>query len=262
MSLLAPKVFTTIGLTGALSANNRLYPASSTTLALSGSYAGVPYVMNGPAFVGSVPFQLGLKPGDRVKLTGALGTELNHGRDLTIMDPATLTVLEALAFPDPDEYEFTAYRRSPGTWTLNGRDALARLFTWSAFDPDVAYTALRPRWVGLGNDGQPESEGVIRLASSLPIVAGTYLRALDSSVTVFPTLTSGLVKALFTSTEITYALAGVLMSEAGLFFDAMVAGVSSVDPTLPGNAPAIYESFEPLAKLDSFTLEVTWELQF
>lgn len=263
MSLLAPKSFATVGMTGALSVSNRLAVASASTLVVSGSYSGVPYVLNGPAFVGTPPYQLGFKRGDRLKLVGATGTEPNHGRELSLLDPATITILESLVFPDANEYEFTVSRRSPCVLTLTGRDALAQLCTWSAFSyPDVPFTACRPRWVGVGSDGQLEADGVVRLASPLQVTTGVYLKALDASLTSFPTFTSVLLKTVFAVDQVSYAVSGVVLSETGLLFDAWVSGSGSVDPTLANNTLALYESFDPLAKLDSFSMEVSWELQF
>lgn len=263
MSLLSTAAFATVGMVGNPAVTNKLAVAGASTLSISGSYSGVPYVFNGPALVSSPPYQLGFQAGDRIKLKGSVGTEPNHGRDLTILNPAGITIYETLTTPDANEYEFTVYRKRPCAVTTTGLDALTRLCAWSAFgNPDVAFSNLRPRWTGVGGGSSLETRGAIYLVTPRQVTAGVYLKALNSSLTFFPALTTVQMQTVFGPAEITYALAGVITSEAGLCFDAWTSGSGSVSPTVSNNAMALYESFGPLAKLDSFSMAVTWELQF
>jgi hypothetical protein len=262
VSILEPASTVVVGMIGDPAVGNKLVVTGASALAISGAYTGAPYVMNGPAAI-SPPAQLGFKPGDKLKLQGAVGTEPNHGRELTLSDPATITVFETLVFPDANEYEFTVYRRSPCIMTLSGVDALAQLCAWSAFgSPDTPVSALRPRWTGVGSGYQVELRGVTCLVAPLEVTAGVYLKALDASLTVFPTITSVVMRTVFGLAEISYALPAVEVSEAGLYFDAWVSGVGSLDPTYASNTLAFYKSIEPLVKLDSFSMEVLWELNF
>lgn len=148
--------------------------------------------------------------------------------------------------------------------TLAGRDHLTRLAVWSAFGTtDTAFTGRRARWVGVGSGFQLEVEEVVHLAAPLAWTTGSkYLKAMDPALTVFPTLTSVRMKTVFGPTDITYASSAVVVSEAGLFFDAVAAGTGELDDTSPDNVPIFYKSFEPLVKLDGFSLEILWELRF
>jgi len=259
---LAPSGSMTVGMIGNPSVTNKLAITSSSTLAISGSYSGAAYTLSGPADTGATPVQLGFKQGDRLKLRGAVGTEPNHGKELTLDDPSVISVFETLVSPDVNEYEFTVFRRrGHNVLTAVGRDALSRLFVWGTFgSPDVPLTERRARWIGVGGGSQPETLGVVQLVVPLQITAGVYLKVLSHTLNAFPIITFVTVRTIFTPTEITYSAAAVVVSEAGLYFDVSPPGYLS--PSSPNNAPAFYRSFEPLVKLNSFSMEILWELEF
>lgn len=110
-SILGPAESLVVGMVGDPAVTNKLAITGVSTLAISGSYSGTAYTLKGPASTTAVPIQLGFKHGDKLKLRGAAGTEPNHGRELTLSDPATITVFETLTSPDANEYEFTISRR-------------------------------------------------------------------------------------------------------------------------------------------------------
>jgi hypothetical protein len=47
-----------------------------------------------------------------LRLTGAAGTEPNHGKEITLADPTLIAVLETLVFPDANEYDYVVFRRN------------------------------------------------------------------------------------------------------------------------------------------------------
>jgi len=154
-----------------------------------------------------------------------------------------------------------SHRFGHNIFTSAGRDLLAQLVAWSAFsDPDVAYTNRRARYVGLGDGIQIEDAAVVRLVSPLQVSYGVFLKQLDPTLTVFVADTIVSVKVVFGTAEITYASSSVVVSEAGLYFDVSPGGVLQV--TSSTNVPAFYKSFSPVVKLNSFTMEITWELKF
>jgi hypothetical protein len=108
---LSPAEAVEVGMVGDPAQSNKLAIASASSLSISGSYSGTAYTLAGPADTGASPVQLGFKQGDKLRLRGSVGTELNHGRELTLVNPAAITVFETLAFPDSDEYEYTVLRR-------------------------------------------------------------------------------------------------------------------------------------------------------
>lgn len=109
---LAPLEAVTVGEVSDPTLNNKLAIAGASSLTISLSYTGTPYTLEGPASVSASPVQLGFKRGDKLKLKGAAGTEPNHGRELTLSDPATIAVFETLSLPDANEYEYTVFRRN------------------------------------------------------------------------------------------------------------------------------------------------------
>lgn len=151
-------------------------------------------------------------------------------------------------------------RRGHNIMTADGHDALAQLLVSALGSPDVPYTQRRARWIGIGGGTQPEAKGVARLVTPLQVTAGVYLKALDHTLHVFPTITSVTVKTVFAPAEITYLDPAVVVSEAGLYFDVSPPGYLLVSS--PNNVPAFYRTFEPLVKLNSFSMEVLWELKF
>lgn len=145
--------------------------------------------------------------------------------------------------------------------TSAGRDLLAQLFAWSFIGTtDIPLTQRRARYIGVGGGVQPENEDVVCLVTPLQVTAGVYLKALDVSLNVFASTTAVTVKTVFLPAEITYAAPSVVVSEAGLYFDVSPGGVLSVSS--PTNVPAFYKTFSPLVKLNSFSMEITWELKF
>lgn len=152
-------------------------------------------------------------------------------------------------------------RSGHNVMTSSGIDLLAQLVAWSTVDSvDVPFTQRRARYIGVGAGIQIEDRDVVSLVSPLQVTAGVYLKTLSASLNVFPIVTSATLKAVFSPTEVTYSLPAVTVSEAGLFFDCSPGGVLSLSS--PSNAPAFYKTFEPLVKLNSFSMEVTWELRF
>jgi hypothetical protein len=150
-------------------------------------------------------------------------------------------------------------RRGHNVMTLDGRDTLTQLIVWGAFGaPNTSLTERRARWIGVGGGIQLETDGVARLVTPLSVAAGIYLKVLDHTLNVFPTITSLAVKTVFAPGEITFGgVTAVVVSEAGLYLDA-----GTLDPTSADNVPAFYKTFEPLVKLSSFSMEVLWELKF
>jgi hypothetical protein len=153
-------------------------------------------------------------------------------------------------------------RRGHNVFTSAGMDLMAQLICWGEVSAiaDAASTQRRARYLGIGNGLQVEDKDVVSLVSAIPITDGVFLKELDSPLTVFPTTTSVCFKTVFGPSEITYADPAVEVSEAGLYFDSSPDGVLSVSS--PNNIPSFYKTFEPLVKLNSFSMEVTWELKF
>jgi hypothetical protein len=146
--------------------------------------------------------------------------------------------------------------------TEAGRDILTRLAAWSTFgSPDVAASNLRARWIGVGDGTQPEIEDVIRLASPIPYTGSVYLKPLSPALTFFPTLTSVALRIVFGPSEISL-LGPTKVSEAGLYFDAMVSGSTTLSASSANNIPAFYKTFEPMVKLSTFSMEILWEFKF
>ena len=152
-------------------------------------------------------------------------------------------------------------RHGHNVFTDTGRDLLTQLVAWgSVATQDLARTQRRARYIGVGGDSQAEDQSVVRLSSPVPVTAGVYLKALDPTLTIFTTLTSVRLKTVFATTDITYSAPAVVVSEAGLFFDVSPGGVLQVSST--DNVPAFYKTFTPVVKLNSFTMEIVWELVF
>jgi len=140
-------------------------------------------------------------------------------------------------------------------------DLLAKLVAWDTIGvTDASFTARRARYIGVGNGTQVEDKGVVALVGPLEVTSGIYLKEIDHTQTVFTSLTSVLVKAVFSPSEITWASPAVMLSEIGLYFDVSPGGV--LDVSLTTNVPACYKTFAPLVKLNSLSLEITWELRF
>jgi hypothetical protein len=145
--------------------------------------------------------------------------------------------------------------------TSAGIDLLAQLVAWDTVaSVDVPFTQRRARYIGVGDGTQIEDRDVERLVSPLPVTAGVYLKTIDPSLTTFPIVTSVSIKAVFLPTEVSYSAPAVTVSEAGLYFDSSPGGVLTISS--PSNIPAFYKTFEPLVKLNSFYMEITWELRF
>lgn len=152
-------------------------------------------------------------------------------------------------------------RRGHNVMTQDGRDLILQLLLWgSVGTTDVALTHRRARYIGVGGGYQAETPEVVGLVDPLEVTSGIYLQELDAASTEFPIITTAVVKAVFLPAEITYSSSSVVVSEAGLYFDVSPGGVLS--PSSPTNVPAFYKSFAPLVKLDSFSMEITWELRF
>ena len=91
---------------------NYLVVVSSSQLAVDVGYIGPSYTFAGPASSVAVPKQLGFEKGDLIILEGTLGTEANHGKELVLIDPATITVLGTpLVNDSPVTYKFRAMKR-------------------------------------------------------------------------------------------------------------------------------------------------------
>lgn len=96
---------------------NMLQVTGINQLAVDGAYTpqgtpANPYTLEGPANTGSNPVQLGFKKGDRIRLLAtASGSPQNLGAEVTLVDPAALTVFEDLTTPDTAVYEFEVIRR-------------------------------------------------------------------------------------------------------------------------------------------------------
>lgn len=152
-------------------------------------------------------------------------------------------------------------RQGHNVMTSDGRDLLTQLIAWSTVGlTDVAFTARRARYIGVGGGTQVEDQDVVGLVTPLQVTGGVYLKVLDHTLNVFPTITALTVKTVFAPAEITYSLPALVVSEAGLYFDVSPGGVLSQFSST--NVPAFYKTFEPLVKLNSFSMEITWELRF
>lgn len=91
--------------------DNKLVVTGLVNLAIDGGYTGDAYTFAGPPDTVASPIQLGFKKGDKLKLEGPVGGESNDGRELTLVDPATIEVFEELVTPDVTLYTFQAIRR-------------------------------------------------------------------------------------------------------------------------------------------------------
>lgn len=108
---LVPAEAVDIALVGDDSINNRLGVLGTNQLGLDGSYSGSAYVFEGPPSIS--PVQLGVEAGDKIRLSQASGQPVgsNSDRELTVVDPTTLTVFEDLVTPDTVYYKFEVLKR-------------------------------------------------------------------------------------------------------------------------------------------------------
>lgn len=148
-------------------------------------------------------------------------------------------------------------REGHNVFTYTGRDWMAQLVAW---DPttDSMYSHDRIRWMGAGSGIQPEIPAVLYLDSPLEVTSGVYLAPLVSGAATFPNASSVKLTHEFAASELSFG-GTVMVSELALYVDEDAA---NVDPALTTNAAAFYKTFDPVAKLSSFSLEVIWELKF
>lgn len=104
-------------------ANNYLVPVGPFQWGVDPGYTpqgtpADPYTLEGPADDSSNPVKLGFKKGDKIKILNGdeyvgpyHNTGINTGREFTIVDPSTMTVLEQLTWSDSDRYLFRVIRR-------------------------------------------------------------------------------------------------------------------------------------------------------
>lgn len=173
-------------------------------------------------------------------------------------------------------------REVHNVFTDVGRDWMAHLVAWKTLsDPDVAYTVRRVRWISFGTGtSQLEVAAVTQLETAVAYDdAGNYLAALGTSE--FPSGTEKTVRFVreFSTTEISLAAApSVALTEAGLFVDgydisdSAFAGdddapfsggeKTSLNPQVAANPPIAYARFEPVTKVQDFTLQVRWDFRF
>jgi hypothetical protein len=91
---------------------NYLVVTATNQLAVDAGYSGPAYTFSGPADPTAVPKQLGFAKGDLIVLEGPLGTEPNHGKELVLENPATITVMGTPLINDsPTLYKFRAMKR-------------------------------------------------------------------------------------------------------------------------------------------------------
>lgn len=95
-----PLELATCGMKGDPAVDNKLTVSGANQLAISATYSGTAYTFDG----------LGFKAGDKILLSDPGASGPNDGRELTLTDPSTISVLETLVTPDATEYEFIARR--------------------------------------------------------------------------------------------------------------------------------------------------------
>lgn len=142
-----------------------------------------------------------------------------------------------------------------------GRDIFRDLIVWDTIDAiDVARTNRRIRWAGVGTGLQAEARGVLTLVTPLQVTAGgDYLKAIDSSLTDFPNVTTLRHTLVFTAAELSHS-GDVVITEAGLYADSSPG--LTLDPAIATNELMFYKTFEGLVKTPAFSLEIVWEQKF
>lgn len=180
-------------------------------------------------------------------------------------------------------------REGHNIWVDLGREYLAELISYSAFDPDVKVRDDRVKYMGLGIGGTRQL--ALPTANSAPMVpayAGTNAQT-DDDRTVSeierPVRISGTESAypypagdvwlgtigtvafgtpptevtfsrIFGQTEVSYgSFLSVPLSEIGLY-------TSAASPTYYKNNLIAYNTFDTLSKTTAFSLRVDWTIRF
>jgi len=110
---LGPQEAVVLVVKGDPTVNNTLQVDTDSNLKLHPSYSGVAYDLGGPsgADITTSPIMLGFRKGDRIKLSGSVGTEPNPNKEFTLDHPSRFSIMETLSTPDANTYNFTVFRR-------------------------------------------------------------------------------------------------------------------------------------------------------
>jgi hypothetical protein len=134
---------------------------------------------------------------------------------------------------------------------------MAQVVAWDQAT-DTMYSHDRIRWIGAGSGVQPEIPAVIYLDTPLEVTSGVYVAPLVTGSATFPNASSVKITHEFAAGELSFG-GGVEVAELALYVDEDAA---NINPAVTTNAAAFYKTFEPIAKISPFTLEVFWELKF
>lgn len=142
-----------------------------------------------------------------------------------------------------------------------GRDIFRELIAWDSMGAtDTAFTSRRIRWSGVGTGLQLEDRTVTQLATPLQVTAGgDYLKAIDATLTTFPTITILKHTIVYAASELSHS-GDVVITEAGLYADSSPG--LTLDPAVSTNELMFYKTFEGLVKTPAFSLEIVWEQKF
>jgi len=156
-------------------------------------------------------------------------------------------------------------------WTLTGREYLAELMALNLLNPTrTGVRDDRVLYIGLGSGTTPEVPGVSALVDPVEFRVGEFLAQCQVPAT-FPADTDGSPRTAvqfireFAGNEVSLG-ASVVITEAGLYTDGDPGDNNSVPcPTDYAStalrAPVAYKTFEPVTKIQGYSLEVVWEVR-
>jgi len=162
-------------------------------------------------------------------------------------------------------------RKGLNIWTLTGREYLAELMALGLLNP--ARTGVRDDrvlYIGLGSGTTPEVPEISALVDPVEFRVGEFLAQCQVPAT-FPADTDGSPRTAvqfvreFAGNEVSLG-ASVVITEAGLYTDGDPANNNAVPcPTDYAStalrAPVAYKTFEPVTKIQGYSLEVVWEVR-
>lgn len=166
-----------------------------------------------------------------------------------------------------------SHRSGHNIWTNSGREYLALVTSLKTVSPRVTFRSDAHAYIGVGTGSFVEDVGVTALAQPVIYTPGQFLAALDVPPTfpLTPTQTTAQYHRTFAENEITTTSPSqVNISEMGLFTDGSPSASPAYEPgtrdTTIANAalqaPNAYKSFEPVGKLDTLQLDVSWQIRY
>tara|TARA_Y100000310_G_scaffold233149_1_gene235993 strand:- start:2201 stop:2866 length:666 start_codon:yes stop_codon:yes gene_type:complete len=184
--------------------------------------------------------------------------------------PVTISGHLTLRVKDP-RGEVVQERKGLNIWTLTGREFLAELMSLSLLNPTrTGVRDDRVLYIGLGSGTTPEVAEVSALVDPVEYRVGEFLAQCQVPVT-FPADTDGSPRTSvqfvreFAGNEVSLG-ASVVITEAGLYTDGDPNNNNSVPCPIDYastalRAPVAYKTFEPVTKIQGYSLEVVWEVR-